>query len=104
MFSARNKSEVVAMYHIWMGRALITLGMINGGLGLLLSGNATRGEEIAYGVVAAVIWVSWIAVVVGVPAKRGKEISGTIDREKRASPASSRTASGGSPEARSEHA
>lgn len=38
--------------HIWLGRAAITLGMINGGLGLQLSGNASRGEIIAYGVIA----------------------------------------------------
>ena len=41
------------MTHIWLGRALITLGMINGGLGMLFSGgDPTRSEIIAYGVVA----------------------------------------------------
>lgn len=37
--------------------------MINGGLGLLLADNATRGAYIAYGVVAAVIWFTYIAIV-----------------------------------------
>merc|ERR1711977_310171 len=37
--------------HIWWGRAIITLGIINGGLGLKLSAN-TKSGEIAYGVVA----------------------------------------------------
>ena len=78
------------MYHIWMGRALVTLGMINGGLGLLYSGNATKGEETAYGVISGVIWVSWIVIAIGIPVKRGKEIPGTIDREKRASYESTR--------------
>ena len=32
--------------HIWIGRIVITLGMINGGLGLLIAGNASRGEQI----------------------------------------------------------
>lgn len=45
-----------------LGRLLITLGMINGGLGLLLSSNASRGDYIAYGVVAGVIWVAYIAI------------------------------------------
>jgi len=37
--------------------------MINGGLGLLLADNATRGAYITYGVVAAVIWLTYIAIV-----------------------------------------
>ncbi len=41
----------------------MTLGIINGGLGLQLSGNTTKGE-MAYGVVAGVIWLVWVAVAV----------------------------------------
>ena len=41
----------------------MTLGIINGGLGLQLSGNTTKGE-IAYGVIAGVIWLAWVAVAV----------------------------------------
>lgn len=40
---------------------MVTLGIINGGLGLMLSGNTVKGE-IAYGVIAGVIWVTWAAV------------------------------------------
>ena len=39
----------------------MTLGIINGGLGLQLSGNTTKGE-IAYGVIAGVIWLVWVAI------------------------------------------
>ncbi|KAK0099624.1 hypothetical protein ONS95_013479 [Cadophora gregata] len=49
--------------HIWWGRAVVTLGIINGGLGLKLSAN-TKSGEIAYGVVAGVMWCIWMAVVV----------------------------------------
>ncbi|KAH7393602.1 hypothetical protein BKA64DRAFT_92005 [Cadophora sp. MPI-SDFR-AT-0126] len=49
--------------HIWWGRAVITLGIINGGLGLQLSANTKTGE-IAYGVVAGVMWLIWMAVIV----------------------------------------
>ena len=42
----------------------MTLGIINAGLGLMLSGNTVKGE-IAYGVIAGVIWVTWMAVVIG---------------------------------------
>jgi len=79
-----------------MGRALVTLGMVNGGLGLLYSKNATKGEQIAYGVIAGVIWVSWIVIAIGVPAKRGKEIPGTINHEKRTSYESARNGPGDS--------
>jgi len=41
----------------------VTLGIINGGLGLMLSENTVKGE-IAYGVVAGVMWLTWLAVVV----------------------------------------
>lgn len=59
---AKTKSSNVFGYaHRWLGRAIITLGIINGGLGLLLSGDGTRGQYIAYGVVAAVIWVAFVA-------------------------------------------
>lgn len=37
--------------------------MINGGLGLMLSDNTVKGE-IAYGVVAGVMWLTWMAVAV----------------------------------------
>lgn len=62
-----------------MGRILITLGIINGGLGLLFSGDDTRGESIAYGVIAAVIWLTYIGIVLfasfrkPVPHINGKE-------------------------------
>jgi hypothetical protein len=47
-----------------MGRILITLGIINGGLGLRLADNATRGECIAYGVIAGIIWLLWVVLAV----------------------------------------
>lgn len=59
---AKTKSSNAFGYaHRWLGRAIITLGIINGGLGLLLSGDGTRGQYIAYGVVAAIIWVAFVA-------------------------------------------
>lgn len=52
--------------HLWLGRLLITLGIINGGLGLLLAtqtgyGRPTTGQIVAYGVVSAVMWLLWVA-------------------------------------------
>jgi hypothetical protein len=58
--------------HLWLGRIVITLGMINGGLGMLLASDApaflsfrpTRAQIIAYGVIAGIMWLLWMAAVV----------------------------------------
>ncbi|KAH9999727.1 hypothetical protein F4779DRAFT_154251 [Xylariaceae sp. FL0662B] len=49
--------------HIWVGRITLTLGIINGGLGLRLAG-APNDAKTAYGVVAALMWLLWAATVV----------------------------------------
>ncbi|KAL8673232.1 MAG: hypothetical protein Q9168_002344 [Polycauliona sp. 1 TL-2023] len=48
--------------HVWYGRVLILLAVINGGLGLQLSGNTVKGE-IAYGVIAGVMFLLYLAVL-----------------------------------------
>lgn len=48
--------------HIWYGRALIALAVINGGLGLQLSENTSKGE-IAYGVIAGIMFLLYLAVL-----------------------------------------
>ena len=42
---------------------ILTAGVINGGLGLMLSANTVKGE-IAYGVIAGTIWLVWMATIV----------------------------------------
>jgi len=54
----------ISYLHIWLGRLLITFGMINGGLGLMLANNASRGKVIAYGVVAGIMWVLWVLTAI----------------------------------------
>jgi hypothetical protein len=44
--------SVFTRFHIWWGRAVITLGVINGGLGLQLAGTS-KTSQIVYGVLAA---------------------------------------------------
>jgi hypothetical protein len=72
--------------HLWLGRIAITLGMINGGLGLLLAYDAplglapSRGQVIAYGVIAAIMWLLYVsAAIIG---ERRRSIAGKkIDNE-----------------------
>lgn len=69
-----------------MGRIVITLGIINGGFGLELSDNTTKGK-IGYSVVAAIVWLVWMSVAVFKEVKRGSGESGEtgekISEEKR---------------------
>lgn len=53
--------------HVWVGRIAVTLGIINGGAGLKLSKDGNRsstGGMIAYGVIASVMWLLWVAAMV----------------------------------------
>ncbi|MCJ1351386.1 MAG: hypothetical protein MMC33_001370 [Icmadophila ericetorum] len=81
--SATPKRTVFAHVHIWYGRALLILGAINGGLGLQLANNTTKGE-IAYGVVAGVVFLIYIGVT-AMASLKGKRAGGT-DEKMRGSP------------------
>jgi predicted Na+-dependent transporter len=65
----RGASSIFGHVHRWLGRAVILLGIINGGLGLQLArdlagdAGATTGTEIAYGVVAGFVGLLWLVVV-----------------------------------------
>ncbi|KAL8791639.1 MAG: hypothetical protein Q9195_005788 [Heterodermia aff. obscurata] len=70
IYKKRLSRTAWATAHVWYGRVLLTLGIINGGLGLRLSDN-TKGGEIAYGVIAGLLWLLWMVVVVFSYANRG---------------------------------
>jgi len=63
LFRKYSRRVVWSYGHLWLGRIIITLGIINGGLGLRLARNSKSGE-IAYGVVAAVMWLAYVASAV----------------------------------------
>ncbi|KAI3323343.1 hypothetical protein HD806DRAFT_496328 [Xylariaceae sp. AK1471] len=58
-FKKRGTRTWVSHAHLWIGRLSITLGIINGGLGLALAG-ATGGPVIAYAVVGGIMWILWL--------------------------------------------
>ncbi|GIK01778.1 hypothetical protein Aspvir_005819 [Aspergillus viridinutans] len=66
-FRRTGKKSVVAYVHRWFGRTFITLGIINAGLGFRLTGIGTSiaptGAVIAYGVVAGLVWTSYVLIV-----------------------------------------
>ncbi|KAK2026248.1 integral membrane protein [Colletotrichum zoysiae] len=68
---------MVSHAHIWYGRALMFLGIINGGLGLELA-SSSRSYVVAYSVIAAIIGVAWFGSAVWGEIRRSKR---TVKRE-----------------------
>ncbi len=75
MFKKYGHRTLWSYVHIWVGRIAITLGMINGGLGLKLAANSREGA-IAYGVIAAIMWLVWVAAMVVGEMRRKKATTG----------------------------
>jgi hypothetical protein len=75
-FRRKGGKSVFAYIHRWLGRALIALGIINGGLGFLLTKNsgkgAPKGAIIAYSVVAGVVGLVYIIFVIVLPFRSKK--------------------------------
>ncbi|KAG6021495.1 hypothetical protein E4U40_005257 [Claviceps sp. LM458 group G5] len=70
-----QRRGAISHAHVWFGRILIILGMINGGLGLQLAGN-DRAFVIAYCVILAVFAASYLAsAVLGAARRRSKRVS-----------------------------
>jgi len=88
-FKKHGQRRGASYVHLWLGRVLITLGMINGGLGLQLAGNVRRRIYIAYGVVAGVIWLVWMLTAIFGEWRRSRNVPTTTRRTKRESNTSS---------------
>lgn len=59
-YRKHQQRGIVSHVHVWYGRSLMILGVINGGLGLQLAG-ADNSFVIAYSVIAAVMFVAYAA-------------------------------------------
>ncbi|KAI0152030.1 putative iron reductase domain protein [Hypoxylon sp. NC0597] len=62
-FMKHQKRGVVSHAHVWYGRALLIMGVVNGGLGLKLA-DASRTFFIVYVVLAAIIFAIYIAAAI----------------------------------------
>ena len=78
-FKTHHRRTFWSHAHIWLGRFIITLGIINGGLGLQLAGNSVTGE-IAYGVIAGVIWLVYVVSIIIGERKRSKSSPTSYDK------------------------
>ncbi|OAT01375.1 uncharacterized protein BDCG_05033 [Blastomyces dermatitidis ER-3] len=61
-FTRTQRPGLWTRFHVWYGRVLILLGMINGGLLVQLADN-TRAGIVAYGVVAGLVGVVYYTTV-----------------------------------------
>jgi hypothetical protein len=68
--------QVWSYLHLFNGRAAITLGIANGGLGLWMAGEG-KGLKAAYVVVAVVMWTLWMVAAVWGEWRRWKLIKST---------------------------
>lgn len=76
--------------HLWIGRILITVAIINGGLGLRLAArNPFDGEKksntgaIAYGILAGLMWLVYVVITALFEYRKAKAQPGTGTREER---------------------
>lgn len=83
-FKKHNRRVFWSHAHVWLGRFVITLGIINGGLGLQLSAKlgAFAPEQstiIGYSVAAGVIWLIYVASAIYGESKRRKASRGPLN-------------------------
>ena len=102
MFKKHSRRVVWSYGHIWLGRIIITLGIINGGLGLRWAkmtrfAAPSNGAVIAYAVIAAIMWLVYVASAIYGEIKRSrtrKNAAPLAYKEERGSDADSDTAPG----------
>lgn len=88
-YKKHSRRTIWSHGHLWLGRIVITLGIINGGLGMLLASEApaflafwpTRGQIVAYGVVAGIMWLAWVAAAIFGERRRSKAPSAVKEAE-----------------------
>lgn len=67
---------VAAHIHIWLGRTLLVTGVVQGGLGFLFAASFRKADtelwpRVAYGVMAAIMWIVYMVFAVIYPEIRG---------------------------------
>lgn len=71
-YKQTGRRNTWSFIHLSIGRVAIPLGIINGGLGLSLAGNASKGAIIAYGVIAGIFGVGYLAAAISGEVRRAR--------------------------------
>ena len=69
-FLRSRSSSVYTTAHIWYGRVLLALGLVNGFTGLRLAGQSW-GVQLIYGLVAIAVSVIWVGSIVLAGRRKG---------------------------------
>ena len=69
-----RKVGIWGWVHVWFGRTVLVIGIVNGGLGLWLAGNTVSGK-IVYGALAGAVGVMYIAFACWFGWRRPQEYS-----------------------------
>ncbi|KAF2621252.1 iron reductase domain protein [Macroventuria anomochaeta] len=78
LFKKYQSRTLWSYLHIWVGRIAVTLGIINGGLGLQWADSmnmSSRGGIIAYAVIAVAVWLAWVAAMVIGERRRARKLA-----------------------------
>jgi hypothetical protein len=89
-FKKLRRRQIWSHLHLWNGRLMNPLGIINGGLGLRIAGASSRLVA-AYAAVAAIMAGLWILVSILSEARRAKQTE--RGRQSMETPAMARSAS-----------
>ncbi|KAI1640118.1 hypothetical protein F4809DRAFT_666314 [Biscogniauxia mediterranea] len=83
-FARLRRRTAASHAHLWLGRAAVTLGIVNGGLGLGLA--RARASDpaavVAYAVVALAMWALWVAAAAVAAVRRRRTAGGWRKVEK----------------------
>ncbi|RMY52333.1 hypothetical protein D0865_05852 [Hortaea werneckii] len=75
-FRKYQQRSFIGVAHAWSARLMITLAIINGGLGLSLAGGHGAGTYAAYGVVTAVLCMCWVGFTIISMRREGRDSKG----------------------------
>jgi hypothetical protein len=66
-----QRRQVWSHVHLTIGRVGVTVGIVNGGLGLYISGASAYYTRV-YVIVAAIMWALWMAVAIWAEIRRAR--------------------------------
>lgn len=86
MFKKYNRRVFWSYMHIWLGRIIITLGIVNGGLGLLFASQyrllpPSQAAIIGYSVAAGVMWLFYLFAIIVGEGRRAKNFERTTYKD-----------------------
>ena len=74
-FKKFQRRGIFSYAHLWVGRCMVTLGMVNGALGIKIGHNTPQNYtalETMYGIFAGIVWCVWMTAAVSDEIKRWK--------------------------------